>query len=244
MGKLMINGKKKAVFNWSGGKDSALALLKILASDEYEVLALLTTINHNTQRSSMHAIPLSLLQAQAKSIGIPLYIVELASDGEMSGYNNAMCKAAEYFKNQGVHYFIFGDIFLHDVRQYRQAQLNPYNIEVIEPLWGLSTLEVMNEFLASGLQTVIVTTMANLLGCEYIGRIINQQLINDLPKNVDVCGENGEYHTFCFNGVIFNNPIVYHLNEPTQVTHTINMDDGTKQTFTYWYANLNNLPQQ
>lgn len=233
--------KKKAIFNWSGGKDSALALYKILQNQEYEIISLLTTVNSATDRSSMHAIPVSLLRKQAQSIGLPLYIVELAPTGEMVGYNQAMLKATEHFKALGVTHFIFGDIFLFDVRSYREKQLNPHGIEVVEPLWDKSTTQIMEEFLESGLKTIVVTTMANLLDENYVGRNIDEEFVKKLPKDIDICGENGEYHTFCYDGPIFNYPISYSLGKPFLVSNEVKMEDGTLQTFTYWYSNLNDI---
>ena len=233
--------KKRAVFNWSGGKDSALALYKVLQSDEYEVISLLTTVNSDTCRSFMHAIPVSLLQAQADSIGVPLYLATYDPKGEMNDYESCMRKAVESFKQQGVNHFVFGDIFLHDVRSYREKQLNPYGIEVVEPLWNLKTSEVMSDFLQSGLKTIVVTTMADLLDETYIGRLIDRSFVDSLPENVDIMGENGEYHTFCFDGPLFKHPIHYSLGAPFKRSHTFNMDDGTQQTFQYWYANIANI---
>ena len=152
--------RTKAVFNWSGGKDSAHALWRAIESQRYEIVALLTTVNHDTRRSTMHGIPFPLLQAQAASIGIPLHAVDLTPKGDMEDYQTAMSQAVAHFKAQGVTHFIFGDIFLHDVRKYREQQLAPHGIEVVEPLWGRSSETVMHDFLASGLQTVVVTTMA------------------------------------------------------------------------------------
>ena len=159
--------KIKAVFNWSGGKDSAHALWRARQSELYDIVALLTTINRDSQRSSMHGIPLPLLQAQADSIGIPLRIVNLTPQGNLENYAEAMTCAALHFKEQGVTHFIFGDIYLHDVRAYRERQLAPLGIEVVEPLWGVVSSEiVMQQYLASGLKTVIVTTQADGLGMD------------------------------------------------------------------------------
>lgn len=117
--------RTKAVFNWSGGKDSAHALWHAIESQHYEIVALLTTVNHDTRRSTMHGIPFPLLQAQAASIGIPLHAVDLTPKGDMEDYQTAMSQAVAHFKAQGVTHFIFGDIFLHDVRKYREQQLAP-----------------------------------------------------------------------------------------------------------------------
>jgi len=229
----------KAVFNWSGGKDSALALYKALQTGDYDIVALLTTINSDTQRSSMHAIPVSLLQTQAESIGIPLYLVDLASGGEMAGYEEAMQRAVEHFRQQGVVSFIFGDIYLHDIRKYREEKLRPYGIEVVEPLWDRTPREIMDDFLESGLKTVVVATTADKLGREFVGRCIDRSFVEDLPADVDICGENGEYHTFCFDGPVFRSPIDFTLGETYLLSHEIGLEDGGTQVYNYWYTTLN-----
>lgn len=133
----MVSGKReKAVFNWSGGKDSALALYKAQQSEAYEIVSLLTTVNRDNARSSMHGIPVGLLRRQADSIGLPLYTIDLAPDGTMENYEEAMAAAVGHFRDTGADRFIFGDIFLHDVRSYREKQLSPYGITVVEPLWA------------------------------------------------------------------------------------------------------------
>lgn len=228
----------KAVFNWSGGKDSAHALLCAIKSRKYDIIALLTTVNRDTHRSTMHGIPMPLLEAQAESIGIPLYIVDLTPRGDMSDYNRIMSLAVEHFKGLGVSHFIFGDIFLHDVRQYRQDQLTPFGIEVVEPLWGRSSEEVMNDFIETKLRTVIVTTMADGLGEQAIGREIDRAFIESLPPEIDPNGENGEYHTFCFDGPLFNYPVSFTLGVPFRESYDIQLDDDSIKTYSYWFADL------
>lgn len=230
--------KIKAVFNWSGGKDSAHALLRAIESEKYEIVALLTTVNRDTHRSTMHGIPLTLLEAQAASIGIPLYIVDLTPKGNMEDYSSAMSQAVQHFKDLGVTHFIFGDIFLHDVRQYREQQLAPYYIKVVEPLWGKSSEKVMEDFLSSGLKTIIVTTMADGLGAAAIGKLIDREFVSLLSADIDPNGENGEYHTFCYDGPIFQYPVAFHLGEAFSQSYDIRLDDGTVQTYSYWFANL------
>ena len=216
--------RTKAVFNWSGGKDSAHALWRAIESQRYEIVALLTTVNHDTRRSTMHGIPFPLLQAQAASIGIPLHAVDLTPKGDMEDYQTAMSQAVAHFKAQGVTHFIFGDIFLHDVRKYREQQLAPHGIEVVEPLWGRSSETVMHDFLASGLQTVVVTTMADGLGAAAIGRTIDSDFIASLPAGTDPNGENGEYHTFCYDGPIFRTPVRFRLGSPFSRSYDIRLD--------------------
>lgn len=138
---------KKAVFNWSGGKDSALALQKVLEEKEFKVIALLTTMNEETAKSSMHSIPLEILKRQAESIGIPLYTV--ASSTALKNYDQKMSDAVHHFKELGVRHFIFGDIFLSDVKAYRESKLHPLGIEVVEPLWVKTSQEVIDDFISS-----------------------------------------------------------------------------------------------
>lgn len=229
--------RKKAVFNWSGGKDSALALYKALQSEEYEVVSLLTTINKNSGTSSMHAIPDEFIQAQAENIGLPLYIVMLP-EKDISGYNDAMKESTKYFKGQGINHFIFGDIYLHDVRSYREAQLNPLGIEVIEPLWDKTSEEIVEEFLASGIKSKVVVTQAEVLDESYIGQELNRKFFESLPIGIDLCGENGEYHTFVYDAPYFKKEIKFALSAPQKTHYDFVMDDGTKKRYYYWQTQI------
>lgn len=227
----------KAVFNWSGGKDSAHALLRVLKENRYEIVALLTTVNRDTQQSTMHNIPHRLLQFQAESIGIPLYTVDLTPKGNMEDYSNAMTEAVSHFKNMGVTHFIFGDIYLNDVKKYRETNLNPLGITVVEPLWDKSTDIIIKEFLDSGLRSVIVTTM-DKLGEDFIGKTIDKEFISSLPSGTDPNGENGEYHSFCYDGPIFSHPVPFTLGKPFKKSFEIRLEDGNVETYSYWFTEL------
>ena len=146
--------------------------------------------------------------------------------------------AAERFRAQGVTRFIFGDIFLHDVRTYREERLRPYGIEVVEPLWELLPQEAMEAFLASGLEAVITTTWAERLGREYIGRRLNRATVADFPAGIDLCGENGEYHTLCYGGPLFRQSVAFRLGEPYRWSQEVGMEDGSRRTFSYWTADI------
>ena len=167
----MVEQRRRAVFNWSGGKDSALALQTVLREDRYEVVSLLTTVDASNDSSSMHGIPAELLRMQADSIGLPIRIVPTGKGIE--DYERAMAEAVGDFVARGAEHFIFGDIFLQDVRAYRERQLEPYGVTVVEPLWGQGPERIMAAFLASGLETVVVTTDASCLGADWIGRTID-----------------------------------------------------------------------
>lgn len=232
-----MNDKNKAVFNWSGGKDSSLALQKVLQENEYEVIALLTTVNAETLNSSIHSIPLEILEAQSDSIGIPLYIVRLPSK-DLTGYDQAMEEAVNHFKTQGVSHFIFGDIFLDDLRAYREAKLSPYGIEVVEPLWDKTSKDIIEEFLVSGIRSKIIVTQADKLDETYVGRELDRHFIESLPENVDPCGENGEYHSMTYAGPLFKKEIKFSLGKPQSLSYDIKLDDGKVQTFNYWQTKV------
>ena len=229
-----MNIRKKAVFNWSGGKDSALALYKVLQQNQFDVVALLTTVNEETELSSMHAIPHSLLLKQAESIGIPLYPVFLPKHLQI--YEQRMKDAANHFKAQGIEHFIFGDIYLTDVRKYREDRLHPLGIEVVEPLWNPNSNEVMQDFLASGIKSQIIVTDASKLGEAFIGQDLNLTVLDLMSAEVDVCGENGEYHTFSYDGGPFKYPVDFNIIETRKMSYEFKLDNGEEMTYHYWQA--------
>ncbi|MBX2950402.1 MAG: adenine nucleotide alpha hydrolase [Crocinitomicaceae bacterium] len=224
--------KKKAVFNWSGGKDSALALSMVLNDDAFEVVALLTTVYAATSKSLMHGIPLELLTRQAESIGIPLQPVYLDADGRSDRMEAIVMK----YKEQGVTHFVFGDIFLEDIKAYRESKLHPYGIEVVEPLWGKTSEEVMNAFFATGIRSTIVVTQADKLDETYIGKDLSPALIESFPEDVDLCGENGEYHTFSYAGALFKTPVAHTIRDVVKLSYDLQLDTGEKRTIDYWQA--------
>ncbi len=228
--------RKKAVFNWSGGKDSALALQKTLQGNEFEVIALLTTIEKETLKSSVHGIPVAALLRQADSIGIPLHVVLLAKG--LANYNEKMLEAAEHFKQKGVAHFIFGDISLGDVRKLREAKLNPSGIEVVEPLWGKSSAGIISDFFGSGIKAKIIVTRADKLDKTFIGKALDKKTISAFPEDVDVCGENGEYHTFSYAGGIFRKEVEFSILRTSKISQDIKLDNGQTKTFGYWQAEI------
>lgn len=228
---------KKAVFNWSGGKDSALALKTALESGQYEIVSLLTTISSDTGASTMHHIPAHLLRQQAESIGIPLYTAAVGPGSNLTGYEQAMKEATQHFLGQGVSCFIFGDIHLHDIRKYREEKLTPMGIEVAEPLWELTPAQAMETFLDSGLQTIVTTVTKPDLKA-FIGRSIDREFVRDYPPAYDLCGEEGEYHTFCHDGSIFAYPVAFQTAPVQQAHYTAKLENGNIETYTYWYSEL------
>lgn len=197
----------KYVFNWSGGKDSALALEKCLAQG-LDIHCLLTTVSEEG-RVSMHSVDNELLKAQAKAINLPLKEIVLPHNCPMETYNNIMQAAWVDLKNEGVDAAIFGDIFLEDLRDYRDKQSAAIGIKNHYPLWKKDTVELAKEFIGKGFKSIVVCVDAKVLGKEFVGRLFDESFLNDLPKGVDPCGENGEFHTYCFEGPIYKKAIPF-----------------------------------
>lgn len=235
--------KQKAIFNWSSGKDSALALYKILKEDQFEVTTLLTSINKEFQRISMHGVHVSLLEKQAESLGFPLIKMEIPKEPSMEEYSEIMSKAMNEIKSQGVTHSIFGDIFLEDLRKYREDQLRSIGMEAVFPLWKQNTTDLINEFLSLSFKTIVTCVNETYLDKSFAGRIIDQDFIKDLPKNVDPCGENGEFHTFTFDGPIFKNPIQFEIGEIVKKTYPKPKSDENDENdengeYAFWFCDL------
>jgi uncharacterized protein (TIGR00290 family) len=232
--------KPKAIFNWSSGKDSALALYKILNEGQFEVTSLLTSINKEFQRISMHGVHVSLLEKQAESLGFPLIKMELPKEPSMEEYREIMSKTMNAIQSQGVSHSIFGDIFLEDLRKYREDQLQAIGMEGVFPLWKIDTTDLIHEFLNLGFRTIVTCVNETYLDKSFVGRIIDKDFIKDLPENVDPCGENGEFHTFTFDGPIFKNPIQFEVGEIVKKTYPKPKSDGSEGNgeYVFWFCDL------
>lgn len=206
--------QEKTFFNWSSGKDSALALYK-LKSQNIAVDKLVTTVNKHYQRVTMHGLPIDVLKAQATCLDIPLDTIELPEKATMKTYEERLGKKYECLKNQGYTHTAFGDIFLEDLKDYREKLIQPYGFKSLYPLWKIDTRSLLQEFLSLGFKTVIICANTNLVPAHFVGKAIDQTFLESLPKNVDPCGENGEFHTFCFDGPIFKSPVSFKLGEKT-----------------------------
>lgn len=231
--------KPKAIFNWSSGKDSAFALYKILKEDQFEITFLLTSINKEFQRISMHGVSVSLLERQAESLGFSLIKMELPKEPSMEEYREIMGKTMEEIKSKGVTHSIFGDIFLEDLRKYREDQLKAIGMEAVFPLWKIDTTDLINEFLNLGFKTIVTCVNETYLDKSFAGRIIDENFINDLPENVDPCGENGEFHTFTFDGPIFKTPVQFGIGETVKKTYPkpkVSPEDDSEYVF--WFCDL------
>lgn len=232
--------KPKAIFNWSSGKDSALALYKILKEEKFEVTSLLTSINKEFQRISMHGVHVSLLEKQAESLGFPLIKMELPKEPTMEEYRELMSKMMNDLKSRGITHSVFGDIFLEDLKKYREDQLRSIGMEGVFPLWKINTTDLIREFLELGFKTIVTCVNETYLDKSFAGRIIDEDFIKDLPENVDVCGENGEFHTFTFNGSIFKNPVEFEIGEIVKKTYPKPKSDENSEDdeYVFWFCDL------
>lgn len=228
---------KKAYFNWSTGKDSALALYKILQDKSYSTEVLVTTVSKKLQRVSMHGVREELLESQAKQIGLPLYKIYFPEDVSMETYNIIMKENLEKLIIPNKYeYAVFGDIFLEDLKAFREKKLSELNLKAVFPLWKSNTKELLLEFISLGFKAITVSVNANLLDESFVGRILDENFINNLPPNVDVCGENGEFHTFVFDGPIFKTPIKFEVGE--KVLKTYESSDNDTWDNSFWYCDL------
>jgi len=203
----------KSIFNWSGGKDSALALYKILKDDQYKISGLLTSVNSAFKRVSMHGVREELLDEQALQLKLPLYKLQLPEQPSMDEYNDKMSDMMQHLRDDGFTHSVFGDIFLEDLKKYREEKLETAGFKAVFPIWKRDTSELIREFIELGFKTVVVCVKAELLDERFAGRVIDDQFIKDLPPGVDPCGENGEFHTFVFDGPIFSQPIEIEIGE-------------------------------
>ncbi|HEY4335021.1 MAG TPA: ATP-binding protein [Puia sp.] len=203
----------KAYMNWSGGKDSSLCLHRVLQERRYKVDCLLTSVNSFHDRISMHGVRRDLLITQAASIGLPLQTIELPEQPGMTEYEKGMTEKIVSLRNEGYTHSLFGDIFLEDLRRYREEKLQSLDIHCVFPLWKIPSGQLMEEFIRSGFKAIIVCVNEKWLDKSFCGRLIDEAFLQDLPDNVDPCGENGEYHSFVFDGPIFRSPVSFKKGE-------------------------------
>lgn len=228
--------KEKIIFNWSGGKDSALALYKILQAEQDEVVALLTSISKTYQRVSMHGVREALVEKQANHIGLPLVKMEIPEQATMENYEKAMTAMLTEWKNKGVTASAFGDIFLEDLKAYREKKLSELNLKGLFPLWNIPTHQLIREFMDLGFKTIVTCVNEKFLDKSFAGRIMDDDFLKDLPANVDPCGENGEFHTFVFDAPFFTNPIPFEKGELVYKTYNNEKDQSLDTGF--WYCDL------
>lgn len=199
--------KIPVIMCWSGGKDSALALHALMQSPDYEVAGLITTITETYDRISMHGVRRELLETQAASIGMKLLQISIPPHCINDVYQERMRDACLRFQAQGINHMAFGDLFLEDIRAYRNAQLATIGMEALYPVWGLDTQKLARDFIRQGFRAILCCIDPKQIAPAFCGRDYDEALLASLPASADPCGENGEFHTFVYAGPIFRQPI-------------------------------------
>ncbi|MDW5289337.1 diphthine--ammonia ligase [Formosa sp. PL04] len=228
----------KTYFNWSTGKDSALALYELLQDGTHSVDKLVTTVNSHFNRVSMHGLRIELLKAQTDAIGLPVQYIELPEHPDMEDYNAIMITATNALKAEHFTYSAFGDIFLEDLRFYREFQLMEVGLKCVFPLWKRDTKQLMTEFLNLGFKAIVVCADAKYFKQDFVGTILSQDVIDALPTGVDPCGENGEFHTFCFDGPLFKTAIPFKIGAKTYREYPA--PNAKTKAAGFWYCDLIN----
>lgn len=205
-----MNTRERIVMSWSGGKDSAMALHEIRKSGDYEVIALLTSISEEFERISHHGVRTELLERQAEAIGLPLHKIYLPSSSSHpctnSIYEDIMEEVMLKYYDDGIRRVAFGDIFLEDLRAYRERNLAKVDMRALFPIWKRKTSELAETFIESGFQAYL-SCVEGRVGRAFAGRAFDVDLLRDLPQGVDPCGEYGEFHSFVYAGPIFERPV-------------------------------------
>lgn len=231
--------KIPAIMSWSGGKDSAYTLYKVLEESIYDVKYLISTFNGNTNRLSTHSIPQRLIEEQALQTGITL-IPFYVNENNNVEYEKEMGKILSHIKGEGISHIIFGDIFLQDLRRYREDSMKGFEMQCVFPVWQTDTLFLVKDFIAKGFKSITCCINENYLTREWVGREIDEEFIAALPATVDPCGENGEFHSFCYEGPVFKNSLpvkkglIFHESLPLITAG----DDGGPSDIGFWYCQI------
>lgn len=212
----MHPSKHKTLLLWSSGKDSAWALHTLRQDPQIELAGLFCTVNQAFNRVAMHGVRVELLQRQADNLGLPLQIIHIPYPCSNEQYAQVMSEFVTQARAAGVTHFAFGDLFLEDVRRYRGERLHGTGIEPIFPLWGANTTELSQTMVANGLRSVLTCVDPKQLPATFAGRIFDATLLRDLPAGVDPCGENGEFHSFAYDGPMFAQAVTFTLGETVE----------------------------
>ena len=206
----MNDGKKKKIaFSWSGGKDSALGLLSLIQEDHFQMTSLFTTLSSEDNRVPFHETTRSLLEDQLIAIEIPYDIVSIPLRSDNKTYESTLASLLRLYRNKGISEIAFADLFLEDIRTYRETLMKKNNLIASFPLWGAETSQIALNVINSGIRAVITCVDQTKLSAEWLGREYNESFLNAMPKNVDPCGENGEFHTFVYDAPFFKKRIPF-----------------------------------
>ncbi|MGR3812102.1 Dph6-related ATP pyrophosphatase [Jiulongibacter sp. NS-SX5] len=228
----------KAFMNWSGGKGSALALFHVLQDGSLDVDTLFSTLNGELKRITMHGVHEELLEHQSSLMGMKVEKLYLTESVLMKEYDQLMHSKFTSFKTRGFERAIYGDIFLEDLKIYRDNNLKRANLKGVYPLWKRSSEELLEEFWDLGFKTTVVSINGSLLEKSFCGQELDRDFIKELPKGIDPCGENGEFHTFVTDGPYFKEPLKVKLNEVIEKSYTYKTAEGEEVKSLYYFADL------
>lgn len=234
--------KKKITISWSGGKDSAFALHKIMKAGDFEIVSLHTVFNEETKRVGMHGVKEELIERQAQCIGLPLKKLYLESSESHSAYEKLMQNFYQQCANEKIEAVVFGDIFLEDLKIYREQLLQSSGLKSLYPLWKLNTSELIQEFIGKNFETLVCAANAAFFSQAQMGQTIDEDFLKSLPMDVDPCGENGEFHTFVYDGPIFSQSVDFKPGEVVKIVYNYQIVDelgkirSIKKAF--WFQDL------
>ncbi len=224
--------------SWSGGKDSAYALHRVLEAGVYDVKYLFTTIDGHTKTVAIHELPESLLQQQADQLDITLIKCYLHNK-DNDAYETAMRSAMLSMQAEGIHHIIFGDLFLQDLRQYREEMMRGFGMTSVFPLWQMKSTDLVKDFVAKGFKSALCSVNEKYLPKTWAGKMIDNHFLQSLPEHVDPCGENGEYHSFCFDGPIFKNAVNFKTGDLVSKALQLNQAADTADSrILMWHLQL------
>ena len=215
-----------------------MALYRLQQEPRYNVERLITTVNQHHDRVSMHGLRRDLLLKQVMEIDIPSSTIELPEQPDMATYESLMGTTLKSLKDEGFDHAAFGDIFLQDLKTYRERQMAGYGLKTIFPLWQKDSKTLLQEFIDLGFKAILVCVDAKKLDASFAGRIIDERFIADLPDGVDPCGENGEYHTFCFDGPIFKQAIPFQIGERIYREYDAPSGGKKEEKAQFWFCDL------
>jgi len=228
--------------SWSGGKDSMLALDRIMNDGRYKVDHLHTVIDSDLRRVGLHGIPEKLIDEQAASLGIPLEKLYLNASQTHMNYENLLSTYFESLVSEGIEHVMYGDIFLEDLKSYREKMLQDAGLTGVYPIWQEKTSAIIKEFIERGYKTRVCAANAAFFEKEQLGKTIDQKFIAELPEEVDPCGENGEFHTFVYDGPLFHFPVDVKAGEVVSKSYSYSKknEDGSIEDLqsTFWFADL------
>jgi uncharacterized protein (TIGR00290 family) len=211
-----MSERTKILLSWSSGKDSAWSLHVLRQQQEFEVVGLITTVNEVYRRVAMHAVRVELLEAQAAAVDVPLWMIPIPSPCSNSDYESAMGAAITRARREGIDGIAFGDLFLEDIRRYREERLRETGLSPIFPIWGISTQELARKMIGDGLRARLTCVDPKQISASFVGREFDAPLLAELPTGIDPCGERGEFHTFAYDGPMFREPVRIQLGETVE----------------------------